>query len=128
MYVGGYWLSQDTVDRNPQLKDIVPAVPASKYHNVKTEAKGMVFQSGHEAAGVAGLIMAEQHKKIFGLRLQVRFPLPGGNMYVADAVYCELVSGKMELVVMDFKGAETPVFKVKRRAFEHHYGIKITLG
>jgi hypothetical protein len=122
MYVGGYWLSQDTVDRNPELKNIVPAAPPSKYHNSRSEAKGMTFQSGHEASGVAGLILLEEHKQIFGLRLQVRFPLQGHNTYVADAVYLD---EKLAVHVVDFKGVRTKEFKIKAKLFLEKYGQAI---
>ena len=128
-------VSADILRLNPSLslnKQTVPnelsgntgILKASKYKNVKTEVKGMTFQSKHEAAGVTTLIFAEEHHLIFGLRLQVRFPLAKGITYVADAVYLD---DKIEPHVVDFKGYATPVFKLKQKLFEQKYGHKIEL-
>ncbi len=97
----------------------------SKYGNARTAAKGMVFQSGREASGVAELILLEEQHKIFGLRLQVRFPLPGHNAYIADAVYSELRDGKLTFVVKDFKGMKTKEYVIKSRLFKEAYGQAI---
>ena len=120
-------ISEDTLAENPGLVAEMQTVTPSKYHNARTDAHGMTFASGKEAAGVGGLILLEKQKKIFGLRLQVGFPLPGKNWYRADAVYSEIKDGRLQVIVRDFKGFETPGFKVKARAFEAHYGIKITV-
>ena len=96
--------SDDVLKLNPDLKAKVATVPASKYHNAQTEAHGMRFQSGKEAAGVSSLILLEQQKIIFCLRLQVRFPLAGGIIYVADAVYLD---ENLEVHVIDYKGYAT---------------------
>lgn len=120
-------ISADTLAENPELVVEMQTVTPSKYHNARTDAHGMTFASGREAAGVGGLILLEKQKKVFGLRLQVVFPLPGKNSYRADAVYCEIQNGRLQLVVKDFKGTPTEGFKVRARAFEAHYGIKITV-
>ena len=114
--------SEDVLKLNPELRDKVSTVPASKYHNAKAEAHGMRFQSGKEAAGVAGLILLEEQKNIFALRLQVRFPLAGGIIYVADAVYLD---EKLESHVVDFKGYATEEYKLKRKLFRERYGKEI---
>ncbi len=118
--------SEDVYDLNKeQLEAIGEAKPASKYHNAQTEAAGMTFQSGHEAAGVAGLLLAEKQGHIFGLRLQVRFPLAGKVVYVADAVYLEKVGGVLYPRVVDFKGFKTQAYKIKRKLFKERYGQDI---
>ena len=120
-------VSKDVLALNPGLEKELATVPASKYHNIRAETKGLRFQSGYEAAEISKLILAEEQKCIFGLRLQVRFPLPGSNVYVADAVFCQLKDGKLELVVLDAKGYETPEFKIKARLFKERYGQEIEL-
>ena len=113
-------------------------ISASKYKNARTEANGMTFQSGKEAAGVAELILLEEQHQIFALRLQVRFPLPGKTTYVADAVYLETVlddpysvkkpeAKKLVVKVVDFKGYATPEFKLKAKLFRATYGQEIEL-
>lgn len=101
--------------------------PPSKYKNVRTIYKGMLFQSGKEAAGVAKLILLEEQHLIFGLRLQVRFPLAKDVAYIADAVYSEVRNGTLQVVVVDFKGYETQSWKIKRKLFKERYGIDITI-
>ena len=120
--MGELEFSEDVMNLNPELKGKVATVPASKYHNAKAEAHGMRFQSGHEAAGVAGLILLEEQKIIFALRLQVRFPLAGGIIYVADAVYLD---ENLEAHVIDFKGYRTKEYKLKRKLFRERYGKEI---
>uniref|UniRef100_A0A6M3LAR9 DUF1064 domain-containing protein n=1 Tax=viral metagenome TaxID=1070528 RepID=A0A6M3LAR9_9ZZZZ len=106
---------------NPGLAQM-KTVPASKYHNARTEASGMTFQSGREAVGVSKLILLEQAKQIFALRLQVRFPLQGNTSYIADAVYLD---DKLAVHVVDFKGFKTPEYKLKKKLFKEKYGIDI---
>ncbi len=114
--------SDDVLGLNPELRTAVATVPASKYHNAKAEAKGMRFQSGKEAAGVSNLIVLEEQKIIFALRLQVRFPLAGGIIYVADAVYLD---ENLEPHVVDYKGFPTKEYKLKRKLFRERYGKEI---
>jgi hypothetical protein len=117
-----YNFSPDVMKLNPQLAGQPSAVPASKYHNAKTEANGMKFDSGHEAGGVANLILLEEQKIIFALRLQVRFPLAGGIVYVADAVYLD---EKLQSHVVDFKGFKTKEYLMKKKLFKEKYGKDI---
>jgi len=118
--------SKDVIALNPELIKEMPVVPASKYRNAQAEAHGMRFDSGKEAAGVSNLILLEKQRKVFALRLQVRFPLAGNTIYVADAVYLTLGENGLEIVVWDSKGFETPIWKIKRKLFKERYGIDIT--
>ena len=112
--------SKDVLRLNPEL--VVSSTPASKYHNAKTEASGMTFQSGHEAAGVGNLILLEAQHEIFALRLQVRFPLSEKITYVSDAVYLD---NELQPHIVDFKGFKTPEFKLKKKLFKSVYGQEI---
>lgn len=82
----------------------------------------MTFQSGHEAAGVANLILLEQQHEIFALRLQVRFPLLNKIVYVADAVYLD---EDLSAHIVDFKGFSTKEYKLKKKLFWEVYGKEI---
>ena len=117
--------SEDFLRLNPELKQQVDTKPASKYHNAQAEAHGMRFQSGKEAAGVSQLILMEQQRMIFALRLQVRFPIGANIVYIADAVYLELKDGLLTPVVMDFKGYSTAEYKLKKKLFKEKYGKEI---
>jgi len=117
-----YPFSKDVLALNPELAKATVSVPASKYHNVKAEVHGMRFQSGHEAAGVATLILLEEQKKIFALRLQVRFPVSDKITYIADAVYLD---EHLEPRIIDFKGFASKEYKLKRKLFKQRYGKDI---
>ena len=112
-------VSPDVARLNPGLvAEVEHTAPPSKYHNTKTESHGMLFDSGKEAAGVAGLILMEEQKQIFGLRLQVRFPLPGGIVYVADAVYLD---EKLQPPIVAFKGFRNQTYIMKSKLFKEKY-------
>ncbi len=116
--------SEDVLKLNPELTASLQTTPASKYHNARAEMRGMRFQSGREAVEVGKLIIAEEQKKIFALRLQVKFPLQGGNSYIADAVY---VDDQLEVHVVDVKGMLTKEFKIKAKLFRELYGREVEL-
>lgn len=116
-----YNFSPDVLKLNPELADI-KTESASKYRNARTEASGMRFQSGREAAGVSKLILLEQAKQIFSLRLQVKFPVASGVSYIADAVYLD---SKLQVRIVDFKGFKTKEYRIKKKLFEERYGIAI---
>ena len=113
--------SKDVLALNPQLVGEV-AVPASKYRNARAEMRGYAFQSGKEAARAGELMMLEEAKQIFGLRFQVRFPLAGGIVYVADFVYLD---DKLTPHIEDAKGFRTREYRNKKKLFREKYGKEI---
>lgn len=94
-----------------------------KYHNRKTEAFGILFDSAREAKRYAELKMLETAGEISELDRQVKFELipkqPGERAchYIADFVYLEC--GKT--VVEDSKGYRTPDYVIKRKLFKQRY-------
>ena len=133
----GLKCSADVLARNPGLQESGAAgaagVSPSKYHNTRTDLKGMTFASGHEASVVNGLMVAEEQRAdVFGLRLQVPFPLPGGIVYRADATY---IDGRLQGHVVDAKMWDkkkqrfllTKDFKMKAKLFKERYGRDIEL-
>jgi len=98
---------------------------ASKFGNVRTELNGRTYASGREAARAAELQLMEKGKEIFGLCYQVRLPLAGGVVYVADFLYSEVVAGKLVTIVEDSKGWRTPEYKIKKKLVKERYGIEI---
>lgn len=115
--------SEDVLKLNPELtKGVDSRRNPSKYHNARTEAAGMTFDSGKEAAYISNLIILEEHKKIFGLRLQVRFPLAGGIIYIADAVYLD---EQLQPHIIDVKGFKTETYRMKKKLFKEQYGRDI---
>jgi len=119
-----YSYSEEVRKLNPGLEAELETVPASKYHNARAESRGMRFQSGHEAVEIGKLIILDEKHLIFGLRLQIKFPLQGGNSWTADAVYLD---DKLEVHIVDAKGYETPEFKIKSNLFREKYGKEIEL-
>jgi hypothetical protein len=126
MDITTYEFSDDVLKLNPGLKQQLKGTNPSKYGNVRAQADGMVFASGREAAGVAERLLQEKQGIVFGVRLQVPFILPGGIKYVADATYGEMVNGKMEFIVEDWKGfRKVKVYLLKKKLMKSTYGIDI---
>lgn len=114
-----------------------------KYHAREVYYEGHRFQSTGEGSRYLFLRGEERAGRISGLRLQVPFvlaeaiyaggtgkngkPIRGktvlsGVTYMADFVYV-LPDGRQ--VVEDYKGYETPEFKMKERWLYEKYGIRL---
>lgn len=94
----------------------------SKYHNVKTSADGIIFDSTHEATRYKELCLLCKAKEICALSTQVKFVLPGGIVYIADFMYYDLRS--LSFVVEDAKGFRTKEYRIKKKLM-HEIGIEI---
>jgi len=123
--------SPDVLALNPGLAAEAQTETPSKYHNARAEARGMTFQSGHEAAVIGQLILLEERKQgVFALRLQVGFPLPGGIVYHPDAVYLD---EKLEPHIVDAKAWDkgtgkfirTKEYRLKKKLFKERYHREI---
>ncbi|MFJ8245200.1 DUF1064 domain-containing protein [Peribacillus asahii] len=107
---------------------------ANKYGNTKVIVDGHKFDSIAESKYYKQLKWSQEHKQILFFRLQPRYQLLGAFEkdgishrkveYVADFEVHHL-DGSIE--VIDVKGAETEVFKIKRKFFESIYPHKLTL-
>lgn len=105
----------------------------NKYNAVKTTVDGVTFSSRKEAQHYILLKRRALLGEITHLELQPAFPIvidgsqvryPGSNRpmkYVADFSYFD--NGKR--VIVDCKGVDTPVSKIKRAITEHVYRVKI---
>ena len=105
-----------------------------KYHNKKTIAFGVQFDSKKEAERYQELKIMEAAGDIAGLKMQVKFPLipvqrdEQGKLveravsYVADFTYF-LKDGSF--VVEDTKGIRTPEYIIKRKLMYYMHHIKI---
>ncbi len=113
----------------------------SKYFNKKPVYDGMTFDSMAEAERYKLLLLREAAHEIVGwiyieaaptsvaAARQQRFPLRGYHggkvsTYVADFVYKENATGT--IVVEDYKGYKTDIYKLKKKLFEQTYCIPIT--
>lgn len=104
-----------------------------KYHNKKTEYKGMMFDSQKEAEHYVILEVLENVGAISNLRRQVKYELIPklkwstgktyrATYYIADFVYER--DGKT--IVEDVKGFRTPVYKLKRLLMKWLHNIEIS--
>ncbi len=100
----------------------------SKYGNKPVVVDGRRYASELEAAHCLKLIAREEKGEIGGLELQRRFKILGNNgevicVYVADAAFWDHKEDRFR--VLDFKGMETEVFKLKRKMMRALNGIEI---
>lgn len=97
----------------------------SKYNNCPTTVDGIRFDSKHEANYYRRLLIRKAAGEILFFLRQVPFHLPGGTRYVVDFLEFHADSS---VHVVDTKGRETEVFRVKKREVEHHYPVRIELA
>lgn len=89
-----------------------------KYGNKIVKYKGMTFHSIGETERYKELELLQLSTAIYDLKRQVKFDLMVKNervgVYIADFTYKENRKNYGPiLVIEDFKGAETPLFKLK---------------
>lgn len=111
-------------------QDIKIQAPAkrSKYGNIKTEVDGIKFDSQKEADYYCQLKLLKQAGEIRDIGLQQRYELQPGFKkngksyqpitYIADFV---ITNNDGTTEVIDVKGVETQVFKIKQKLFEYMY-------
>lgn len=100
----------------------------SKYHAQKTVIDDITFDSHQEARYYLYLKMCQKEGIVTGIECQPVFPLQDkftkngvkyqAINYVAD-FRVKYADGREEII--DVKGMETPVFKLKRKLFEAKY-------
>ena len=100
----------------------------SKYNNQKTMVDGIEFDSKKEADYYIHLKLLKKAGEIKDIGLQQRFVLQPGFKkngvkyqpitYIADFV---ITNNDGTTEVVDVKGVETQVFKIKKKLFEYMY-------
>lgn len=111
-----------------QYRDMIKPQKNNKYNAVKTESDGIIFDSKFEANKWEELKMLERIGIIKDLQRQVRFVLQDAYVnnqgkkikpitYIAD--FCYTKDGQK--IVMDTKGLETEVFRIKKKLFEYKH-------
>lgn len=105
-----------------------------KYHNKKTFAFGIQFDSKKEAERYQELKLLEAAGEVQNVKTQVKFPLlpvqrdESGKCieravsYVADFTY---FTKDGQFVVEDTKGVKTPEYILKRKLLYYFHKIKI---
>ena len=108
----------------------------SKYGAIKTEFKGVKYDSKKEAIYAQKLDKRlNLFKNILHLKRQVKYAwiethklgdqeISFKRSYIADFTYLDLDKG--ENMVIDVKGYKTAEYKKKKKIVEHLFGIKIT--
>jgi hypothetical protein len=99
----------------------------SKYKNIKVKLDGITFDSKKEAVHYAYLKSLEKRGIITDLKLQTKldFKIDGKKIftYKPDFEY----NDEFGHHIVDVKGIQTPVFKLKKKLIEAQYKIKIEI-
>lgn len=100
----------------------------NKYGAKKTTIDGITFDSKAESDYYALLKMREKAGEVSGVEMQHPFALVGPDglliaTYRCDFAFWDLVEGRFR--VIDVKGVETPVFKLKRKLMKSFLGINV---
>ena len=100
----------------------------SKYRNVPTVIDGIRFSSKREAAYYQELKLREKAGEVYEIEMQRRFALtaPNGMLmatYVCDFHYFDAVEKRRR--VIDVKGKETDMFRLKRKMMRAILGIEV---
>lgn len=95
-----------------------------KFNNVFVKKDGQHFDSKLEFRYYQQLELRKKSGEVLFFLSQVPFKLPGGVKYFCDFLVF-LSNGEVE--VIDCKGIETDVFKVKKKQVEEIYPIEIKI-
>lgn len=124
------WTKGDIIRLNSGKKNVLTFsdISISKYKNKKTIIDGVIFQSRKEGRRYQQLVLMLKAHQISLLKIQYPFNFLGKNnkkifTYKADFYYFDLIEGKYK--VEDTKGYRTPVYKLKKKLIEDHFGINI---
>lgn len=98
----------------------------NKYNAVKTIVNGVSFHSKKEAMFYVSLLPMIRSGAISDFMMQVpfRFKINEKLMFTYKADFVYVLNG--EKLIVDVKGYKTPIYKLKKKIIESHYGIKIT--
>ena len=103
----------------------------SKYGNIRTEVDGIKFDSKKEAEYYCQLKLLKQAGEIRDFGLQPKFVLQegfekDGKKYSPITYYADFVVDNLDGTtdIIDIKGVETQVFKIKQKMFEYKYPDK----
>lgn len=107
----------------------------AKYGNTRCRVNGEDYRSQREARKHADLLLMQEAGLITGLTREVPFVLaPGVKIegekrarpalrYFADFIYSDVATGK--IVVLDAKGMQTPVYRLKKHLLATVHGIHV---
>lgn len=115
-----------------QYKQMVEGKKGNKYHAIKTECDGIVFDSKLEQRKWEELNRLERIGVIKDLERQVRFILQDGYVnnqgkkirpisYIADFVYYDVKKKKKFVMDTKSKATRTQVYLLKKKIFEYRF-------
>lgn len=96
----------------------------SKFGNVKTELKGLKFDSKREANRWTELRMEEVMGAVNNLQRQITYPLVVNGQHICD-YRADFVYERNGLVVEDAKGFKTPEYRLKAKLMLALHGITV---
>jgi hypothetical protein len=113
-----------------QYREMIEPKKSNKFHAVKTESDGIIFDSKKESVRYWQLVLLEKEGKIKNIQRQVRFVLQDGFVnnenktikpiyYVAD--FCYERNGVKIVEDVKSPATKTPVYKIKKKMFEYRY-------
>jgi predicted nuclease of restriction endonuclease-like RecB superfamily len=105
------------------VSKLAPKVKKSKYNNKRIKIDGHVFDSIRESKYYEELKLRLAAKDILGFCVQPKFILADNVSYKPDFIVFE----KDKTRVIDIKGVETQVFKIKKKLFEEKFNLKIEI-
>jgi hypothetical protein len=105
-------------NRNATGKTSAP----SKYRNQRCEVDGFKFDSKREGEYYKELKLRVKAGEVRWFIRQAPFDLPGERRYFADFLE---VHADGSVHVVDVKGVETEVWKIKRDLFRERYGFDV---
>lgn len=112
---------REAVDQKPKRRN--------KYHAQKTEIDGITFDSKAEAAYYSKLQLRAKAREVHHVELQVPFPLTVNGYlvgsYRADFVFYDDVETRQR--VIDVKGYDTPLSKLKRKLVKAIHGVDVEI-
>lgn len=102
----------------------------SKYGAVKTVLDGIKFDSKAEATYYAGLKQRVKAGEVTDVELQKPYPIVINGKkittYKADFAFFDAYEGRQR--VIDVKGFDTPVSKLKRKLVAASYGVQVEIS
>ena len=102
----------------------------NKYGARKTVVDGITFDSKAEAAYYASLRLRYLADEVVSVELQKPYPLTINGfvvgVYKADFAFHDVPAGKYR--VIDVKGKDTPLSKLKRKMVKAIYGLDVELA
>jgi hypothetical protein len=94
----------------------------SKYRNTRTEVDGVSFMSKREAKYYSDFKLMERAGEIRQLELQPKYPIVVNGVKVCTVILdFQFREKDGRLRVIDVKGMDNPLSKLKRKLVEAHY-------